>query len=348
MSIKITFYDLASLDYSSFFLTGFLQNRKDFGYKLVISRKIPSGLHGVSMDNEWAKILFSICLFKVELSNREFYFCIDTRDSCKAGKNEGLGYHMPMLMKVAYYFKVNYRDDAIQSDSNLKAHASKIIPIGPFFPVKLPFLLRFLPRIKQLKNLLILPSLEEIRSLRNVEKDLDIFFVVRFWSGNRHYDDNELRYQIMKEIKNFQSVVSIVGFVADADGELPKGFAEFRCKRYSLSDYLRNLARAKVALYVRGLHECLSFKLGQFLALGMPIMGQTISNNKKLLYSNEQFASQFAFDDPKQIVQEAVKLLSEPERMRILACANARTFDEKFTPQAVTAGMLKLIINDLV
>ena len=341
MSIKITYYDLTSLDYSSFFLTGLLQNRKDFGYKLIISKKVPSILHDPAIDVEWVKILFSICLFKVELSNKEFYFCIDTRDSYKAAKDEGLGYHMPVLSKVRYYFKVNYRDEVIESDPNLKVYASKIIPIGPFFAIRPPVLLRFLPKIRHLRRF---PSLEEIRNLRNVKKDLDIFFVVNFW-GDRHAADNEFRYQIMKEVKRFPSVVSVTGFVTD--GKLPERFAEFRCKQYSLKDFLRNVARAKVAIYVRGLHECLSFKLGQLLALGMPIVGQTIANNKRLLYSNEHFASQFAFDDPKEIVQEAVKLLSEPERMQMLGHANARTFDAKFTPQAVTAGTLKLIINDL-
>jgi hypothetical protein len=188
--------------------------------------------------------------------------------------------------------------------------------------------------------------LAEVINLRNAKKDLDVFFVVNLWDNNQqHVCHNEFRYQLVKEIKRNREIHSIAGFVADR--ELPEPFAEFRCKRYFLRDYLRNLARARIAIYVRGLHDCLSFKFGQLLALGMPIVGQTIANNRHLLYRNEHFADQFAFDEPERIVEEAVRLLGDPQRARMLSRANARTFDAKFTPRGVTARSLEVMARDI-
>ena len=178
---QIVHYDFNNLNYSSYFLTGFHHNTETFPYKFVVSKTIPPLLCDQTMGDKWKEILFSICLFKARLADEEFYFCIDTRDSCEANPNRGTGYHLPLLKKVKYYFKVNYNIDAINSDPNLAESANKIIPSLPFFPIKCPNLLRYFPitipcstvawtmrdagrRVKMLKAML---SLEEIRQLRN-------------------------------------------------------------------------------------------------------------------------------------------------------------------------------------
>ena len=125
-----------------------------------------------------------------------------------------------------------------------------------------------------LKELL---SLEEIRQLRNSQKDLDIFFVVTFYNQEKHSAYNEFRYQIMKEIREDRNIRSVVGVVSHE--KLPSKYAEFQVEPYSLREYLSRIAKARVAIYVRGLHDCLSFKFGQLLSLGMPIVGQRIRNN---------------------------------------------------------------------
>jgi len=358
MHNQITYYDFANIHYSGFFLTGFFQNRDNFHYKLDISKAVPSLLCDSMLDGGWKKLLFSVCLFRAKLNNKEFYFCIDTRDSCKTGPTKG--YHLPLLRKVKYYFKVNYNHNAIKNDLNLREFSSKIVPVALFLPLRPPRLLPFLPRmipcsavdwkmrniwlrIKALGNLL---TLNEMREMRNIDKDLDIFFVPRFYREKQHSHDIELRYEIIRQIRKHKNLVSITGFASSK--KLPGKFAEFQTKSYTLKAYLRNLSRAKVAIYVRGLHNCLSFKLGQLLALGMPIIGQTITNNQDLLYKNEHFPSQFAFDNPKEIVENVIQLLSKPEKLKTLRESNANVFDTKFTPQAITAGVLEHLMGTKV
>ena len=358
----IIYYDFNNLDYSSYFLTGFHQNTETFLYKFKVSKNIPPLLFDKKVGDKWKKILFSICLFKAKLTNEEFYFCIDTRDSCDANPNKGNGYHLPLLKKVRYYFKVNYNIDAINNDPNLRDFANKIIPALPFFSIKCPTLLPYRPRIiscstvawtwkdtvqrvRMLKGML---PLEQVRHMRNSVKDLDIFFVLNYYHQKVHSADNEFRYQIMKEIQKHPNINSLVGFTSH-EKIVPDKYADLQLKPYSLEEYLGCLAKSRIAIYVRGLHNCLSFKFSQLLLLGMPIVGQTVHNNEDNIMNNELFDEQFAFDDPKEIVQEAIKLLDDPEKQMALGESNANVFDTKFTPKAVVSDILRhLNIKELV
>lgn len=353
---QIIYYDFNDINYSSYYLTGFIQNAEIFHYKFVVLKKPPSLLFDPIMDCEWRNILFSICLFKAKIRNEEFYFCIDTRDSCEAKSDRGMGYHLPLLKKVRYYFKVNYNEDAINNDLNLGTFAYKIIPILPFFPIKVPRLFPFLPRIipcssiawtmrdavKRVKDLRNLLTIEQIRQLRNLKKDIDLFFVMGFYGQKIHSAEDEFRYQIMKEIQKYRTITSIVGFASGK--KLPGKFAEFQLKWYPLKEYLSWISRSRIAIYVRGVHNCLSFKFGQLLSLGMPIVGQTIPNNKSMLYNNKYFHDQFAFDNPKEIIQNAINLLDRPDKLIKLGESNAKVFDIKFTPKAVIYDLLKHLI----
>ncbi len=350
----IIYYDFNNLQYSSYFLTGFHQNTETFLYKFIVSKKVPPLLFDQIMGDKWKEILFSICLFKAKLPNEEFYFCIDTRDSCDANPNKGNGYHLPLLKKVKYYFKVNYNIDAINNDLNLREFAHKIIPALLFFPIKCPTLLPYFPkiipcsavawtmrdavrRVRMLKGML---TLEQIRQMRSSEKNLDIFFVLNFYNQKVHSADNVLRYQIMKEIQKYPNINSLVGF-ASHKKIVPDKYADLQLKPYSLKEYLGCLAKSRIAIYVRGLHNCLSFKFGQLLLLGMPIVGQTIHNNKDNIMNNKYFNEQFAYDNPKAIVQEAIKLLDNPDKQMALGESNANVFDAKFTPKAVVSDILR-------
>ena len=142
----------------------------------------------------------------------------------------------------------------------------------------------------------------------------------------------------MKEIQKYPDINSIVGFASNK--KLPGKFASLQLMPYTLKEYLGLLAKSRIAIYVRGLHDCLSFKFGHLLSLGLPIVGQTIHNNKDKIMDNRYFDNQFAFDDPKEIVQEVIKVLAKPEKLMTLGSSNAKVFDEKFTPKAVVSDIL--------
>ncbi len=348
----ITYYDFNDLRYSSYFLTGFYHNSEIFSYRFNVSKAIPILFYDQAMTGKWRENLFSICLFKVKTQNDEFYFCIDTRDSCE--RKRGNGYHIPLLKKVKYYFKVNYDRDAVNSDPGLAKFANKIIPSLPFFPIKCPKLLQYYPRIiprgkiawtmkdtaRRIKAYNDILSLEQIKQMRNSQKDHDIFFVTRYYNEEIHSADNEFRYQIMKEIKNYSNINSVVGF---AGYKVPGKYAEYQLKPFSLKNYLGCLARSKTAIYVRGLHNCLSFKFGQLLSLGMPIVGQTIKNNRDNIMNNKYFDEQFAYNNPKEIAQEIAKLLINPVKQKELSISNANIFDAKFSPRVIVSDILRQI-----
>ena len=348
---QITYYDFNDINYSGYFLTGFIQNERLFGYGLKVSKKIPALLFDPAMGGPYKKTLPQICLFGARIDRREFYFCIDCRDSCSSDP-ERLGWHLPLLEKVRFYFKVNYNEDVIRNDHRLAAR-DNIIPVPLFFPLKpprtLPFFQRVLPNSAinwslrdtwaRFRKLSVLPGPEDMGRLRRTQKDLDVFFVTRFYGQEHHSAHNHYRLRIMKEIKKHPDIVSMVGMTSDE--KLRDEFSGFEMKALPLRVYLKNLARARIAIYVRGLHDCISYKLGQYLALGLPIVGQPILNNRKMLYEKDRFPEQFAFDDPVEIARRIVRLLNDPEELKTLGDINAKTFDACFTPARVVSGMLK-------
>jgi hypothetical protein len=352
---KIIYYNSADIRYSSFFLTGFQQNVTTFNYKFIVSKSSPPIQFETVEDGSGRDMMFSVCLFQVQMHDEHFFFCIDTRDSCELRK--GTGFHLPLLRQVKYYFKVNFNADVIGSDPELNVYSNKIFPVPLFFPLRMPRLLPFLriiPNesagrtkehcISRLKALIRLPSLQQIRRLRDVRKRLDLFFVSRFYQQEQHSKHNEFRLQVAKEIQKHRDVMSVVGFVSAK--ELPGEFAQFQVQHYPLPDYLRCIAEARLGIYVRGSHDCLSFKFGQLLAMGMPIIGQTIANNRRILYDNPYFHDQFQFDSPKHLVRAALRILKEPETLRKWSSSNSTTFDTKFTPESVTSDMLKLVLDE--
>lgn len=351
-NIKITFYDLVDLNYASFYLAGFHGHGSQGAWAFSVSKRLPAMLKDLLDDRQWKDILFSVLLFKYSLDDDEFFFCIDTRDSSST-TGTGKGYHLPLLQKVRYYFKVNYRKETIEGDVNLAHHARKIVPISPFFPTKLPSAWSYLPSpyssindgwafrgaVRRLRQIRELPSMDKLRVLRRRPKIRDVFFVVGYYDG--HEQDNEFRYQIMDELRRRPHISSSLGFVGR---NLPGKYRELQIDReIPLYAYLSEVAASRVAVYVRGVHDCLSFKFGQLLAMGMPMVGQPILNNRENLMVNPHFDTQFAYEAPLEIVERIEQLLARPEELERIGYSNASVFDAKYTPEKVVSELLDYI-----
>lgn len=348
-NIKITFYDIVDLNYASFFLAGFHAHARQGTWAFSVSKRLPAILKDLLDDWQWKDILFSVLLFKYSHDGEEFFFCIDTRDSHSTA-GTGKGYHLPLLQKFRYYFKVNYRKGSIEGDVNLAPHAHKIMPISPFFPTKLSSAWSYLPSpyssiddgwdfrgaVKRLRQIRALPSLDKLRALRKRPKIRDVFFVVGHYDG--HEQDNEFRYQIMDELRRRPHIRSSLGFVGR---NLPGKYRELQIDReIPLYAYLSEVAASRVAVYVRGVHDCLSFKFGQLLAMGMPMVGQPILNNRENLMANPHFDTQFAYEAPLEIVERIEQLLARSEELERIGQSNASVFDAKYTPEQVVSEVL--------
>jgi len=339
---RITLYDFNDLLYSSFYLSGFAQCAPSIDFR--VSHVTPP-LPGISAGTAWKHIL----LFHCELPGENFYFCIDTRDSARAGDEHGRGYDLGLLEKVKFYGKVNYRAAAIAEDPRLAPFAGTILPVLPFFPVRAWQLPRYMPEgtmgwtsedtLRRFKQLREIPALEDMVAMRALDEDIDIFFVVTFSGKPEHTAEDEYRYRVLRAIQENRDVRSVVGFVGKA--KMPEKFSSLRVKRYDLKGYLSRVARSRVAIYVRGLHDCISFKFGQLLALGKPVAGQVILNNVENVGGFEGFDEQFGLEEPEEIAERAFALLGDPERRTRLAQTNAATFDSRFTPVAVVSEILR-------
>jgi hypothetical protein len=103
------------------------------------------------------------------------------------------------------------------------------------------------------------------------------------------------------------------------------------------------MAASRLLVYVRGPHDCVSFKFGEQLALGVPIVGQTLFIDHERLLPNDALRCQYAYDDPEYLVQTAREWLAQDSLLESIGAANARTFDECFTPRAVASEILGVV-----
>ena len=346
---EVIYYDCGELTRISFYINGFLSNQRKYNYKFLIKRDKPYFLEQSDLSGKWGKFVFTLGLFEFKQGNNNFFFCIDRSDHSTNFKNEG--YIFPVLETVKYYFKTNYNPVAVDSDPDIRKLRDKIIPIGPSFPLHIDNMIRFMPRIfpgrsnnwtfresKERLNLMFRnPRLDYLRRLRHTVTDLSVFFVMPYYP--MHKILNEFRFEVMKALQATVKTSVIVGFAPTQ--KMPDNHQYFvQPAVYEMRDYFRHLAMSKVAIYVRGPHDGISSKLGQLLALGKPIIGQTISNSKELYYQNPFFKEQFAYDDPEEIALHVNELLQHPEIAASYAKANANTFDTKFSPEISVSNII--------
>jgi len=349
-SSKLIYYDVADLNYTSFFLSGFYKNQRKFNYKISCEKKLPPEFLSYAMTPWWRR---AIGLFKFVRNGDETPFCIDALDSCRS--NLWNGFCFPLLEKVKYYFKVNYNNEAISNDLLLKKY-HHIVAVPLFFPVRIfPWRVPF----SKLGNILLrcfisnwmgqsniaqnVLSMEEMRQLRFIKKDVDIFFMPYFYHEDYYMPLNYFRLQIMKEMSRYRECRCLMGF--SSSKRLPPEYEPFRIMPCSLKSYLKSLARAKIAIYTRGAMQCLSFKLGQYLVIGKAIIGQKIKNNYQIFHQLKYFNLQFNYEEPKVIAAAAVQLLNDPQKLDVIAKSNSAEFDLNFTPESISSGMLNRLIK---
>jgi Glycosyl transferases group 1 len=352
VSREIVHYDLANIYYSSFFITGFSANAARLRYRFQFAKDVPAILTHAFGDEERLGNLRFILLFQARLGPESFYFCIDTRDSADVlPRGEGLR-HLPLLDVVKYYFKVNFSQRLVDSDPDLSAYASKILPAAPFFPVATQAMRLRLPRLTPYPAALWGPEdvllrfkgntrmrpPQHVLKLRQCTKTHDVFFVSTYYPEANHAPWMEFRYETMREIRRQAGIRSICGFVSNSD--LPGKFADLRLRKLPFARYMRSLAAAKIAVYVRGLHDCVSFKFSEFLALGLPIVGQSVVNDVEVILRSGQLREQLRFDTPKEIVERVGQLLANDAERAALAAENMRLFDSHLSPEVVTRRIL--------
>lgn len=343
---SITYYDFSNFAYLGYFLHGFAENSEAFGYRFGISARL----------NERAPAKFpdysaSAGLFSFDREGREALFCIDTSDSAKL-------FYLPLVECCEFYFKVNYRRSAVMADARLTPHRAKILPASPFFPLaplpaaRVRLLWGALRRAsgglraarERRAVLAEMPSLRRLRALRGRPKEIDVFCVLNHYGEAIHAAADLQRSRLIREIRLQPGLNAIAGLTHPTP--LRNELADLQVGRYGLAAYLAQLARSRVALYLRGVHDCISFKYGQFHALGLPIVGQPLFSEPDLSAGLAGHAEQFAFEEPSALVARARELLERPGELRELAALNAEFFERELAPQAATRRLLAHLLRE--
>lgn len=340
----LTLFDFNNLYYSSFYITGF---QSLLGNDFRLSHKFPDFLKGETYISHRSKLLGVLLLFD---DDQDAWFVIDTRDGCREQS-----YHIPLLEKVDFYFKVNFNEGEMVKSQVLSTYKSKIISLPPFFPI-LPekginLKPKLLPekhvgwtaqevfkRCKALKNIM---TLSQIFDLRYEHKSKDIFFVMTYYENEKHSDDIDLRYKLMTLLKNDSEIDSSVGFISK--GKLPPKYKGLQIPKFSFQEYMKNLASSRLGIYVRGLHQCLSFKMSEQLALGLPVCGQKFSNSIDLLKCLPKFLDQYQYETAEDIYSGIKTLLGDTEKMTTLRQNNMDVFDKSLNSKTVCKTILEKI-----
>lgn len=349
----ITYYDFTNVEYSAIYLNGFAENASQRGFRFEVSHREPPEFSELDLTRKWLNRMnsyFMICRYEGEES---FLFCIDS--GAHNGDVAGEGFLMPILDKCRYYFKVNYNRQSIAENPDLAPYASKFRPVPIVFPIAVSQPWRYLPKIVpgggsiwpheaisfRSQTLFKSPSLDRYRRMRAVPKDIDAFFVTTLYSETRnpaHLEENERRRTLVEGLNRPSRFNILARYAVRAKDKRSHG--PYEMERISLKHYLELMGRSRVGIYIRGVAGCLSFKFGELMALGLPIAGESILNNRENMYAFERFDEQFAYDDPQELVERVFYLLEHPELADELRQANITTFENHLTPRAVVAHIV--------
>ena len=353
----ITYFDLASEYYMAYPLDGLLMGADGRGWKFRIAKKPPSILCDIDLPRKDTERLFALGIFQVSSGTCTKWFCIDAHDNSAPE-----GYFGPVLEKFEHYFKLNYDPSVFVKDPELARFKAKIHPLGCTFAIRPARPWLFLPRLtpckaygwnwfsikRRLRSLQRNPSLQWYRDLRLRRPDKDVFLVRRYYHESGHFQSNLNCLRIFESVKKMSSVSGYMGFTAKS-GAMPEDFRKYALGPDRLMrDHLFLLARSRVCIYMPGTYNCLSFKFGQYLALGKPIVGLKLpfwpvpemdEDDKKLL------EEQFCCTEPEQIAAKVLELLRDTKRLDFLKANNIRIFERYFSPQSVARGILNRVLH---
>jgi hypothetical protein len=360
MTAKITYYDFCNLQYAGFYLNGFQENAQERGYRLVVSHNQPSELTRINLNEERrTKYLSLYLIFRYE-GDETFLFAIDTSD-LNGDMSQGWDCN-PLLDVCRHYFKVNYNKEAIEANPELAPYQDKILPVPIVFPVAVYQPWHFHPKLtsvhgsawprkailRRFKSLRNIPSLSDYRRMRVVPKDLDVFFIASIYSeAGRAYNReiNDHRKAIVEGLNKY-SRYNILARYIDVNGTA-EGLGSYVIPRMKLSQYLDLMSRSRIGIYVRGFFGCLSFKFGELMAMGIPVVGESILNNREMMYGFNYFQEEFAYDEPEEIVERSIYLLEHPALIDEYRRANTETFEKYLSPGPVVSAILDQIEKQL-
>lgn len=343
---SLTHYGLCSLAYSSYILDGMYRVADSSDLSVTVKRSVPHDYRQAAAGHENMQMM--LLFDAVDHDGRRIRFCVDNHDKAHF-------IHQGVLSIVDLYFKLNHNPQELnrlrlpQSEQD-KIHAVK----SPISPLRLnrwshrPALHKvdevgWGPRnmARRVRHLARFSTMEEIVSLRSTPPSVDVVFIVRIYRETHHQPVNEIRYEIARRLESHPDINATVGFLGRTDGK----FARFATPALATKHHLAQLASSRVGVYVWGPHRCLSFKMAELLALGLPVVGMPIQNDHANLGSRKILAEQFAYPDPASLVDAVAKALDDDSRLTELRRANTELFDTELAPEPTARRLLAQVFG---
>ena len=364
----IVYYDGSTLPYMSAFVSGLKQLSNDIGFDFRVSKALPAFMNEMQFEvarsfidktgfNDSQGIALNCTgLFHAHLSDgSSFYFCIDASDHAEFSKTaDGVyyGYHIPLLENVGFYFKVNFNKKALASVPVPETLMNRIRPLPVVYPAPIADYWNYLPAglpmgllskrrgfaVQRMKDLFNLVSMGNLSRFRSAQKSLDTFFVVNYYDKAQ---DNEFRLELIARLRESRGLNAVAGFASHHP--LPSPYEPYRVNRYRIADYMGMLSKSRVSIYCRGVHQCLSFKLGSYLEMGQPIVGQQLRNNQEFYSTHAAIWNQFAHDEPVDIVAAVQEAIRQPAMLNELSAVNSEFFDKHLSPVGLAGRIIDVL-----
>jgi len=334
--MELIIYDLNDLKYSAYYIIGFIQFSKRSDISVRITSTLPEILKETERRNDCPAINPFTVIIRVTYNLKTFFIAIDTAD-----RNDALTLNWPVLEKVKYYFKVNYNLEALQLSDKPKIHLKKILPCLPFFPLKPSYIIPVIPSILHLKTSMYNPYkwykffrrnkyLKFYQNLRSMKTEYDVYMELYYYDQANAKVCNEERLEVIRRLREDKSINAKVGFIERE--KLPPEYAKYQVKKSSKTTYIQNLAKSNIFIYMRGLHNCISFKFGELMSIGRPIVGQPLANNRQELLSYPNMEVQFSYESPVEMLQQIKTLINDENLRDKLAKSNVNTFEKYLSP----------------
>jgi hypothetical protein len=178
-------------------------------------------------------------------------------------------------------------------------------------------------------------------------REATVLFQTRVWPPEETTEDldkiNHERVSLVRSLKTEFGDRFVGGVVADKYSHqfCPDVLAETNIRRFHYSQLVRN---GTIGIYTRGLHQSLAFKLSEYLAAGMCIVGEPLLF--RLPVPLEPNIHYLPFASHEECIAQCRYLLENPAAAASMRQANIQYYRMAVEPKAHLREVLKQTIGD--
>lgn len=156
-----------------------------------------------------------------------------------------------------------------------------------------------------------------------------VFFNPNAWDMERFEHVNLARAHIMRILRDSSQINFVGGFRNNSTSQAH--FSDILCTPdLNHRDYIRTIGQSEIVLNTRGLFDCFSWKLPEYMAAGRCILSERLVNELPQPLREGEELLFFDFDPELVSFQDQLNLLIENPELRQYLAANARKYYEQY------------------